>query len=64
MRHTIHDAEQALQHGCPDRKTLERFSVDILEELCTTRMVEIVHKGTRRFKKPYIDALLDVTRVS
>ena len=61
MRYTIHDAEQALRHGSPDEDTLKRYSVDILHELCARRSLELVQKGARRLKRPYIDALLHVT---
>jgi hypothetical protein len=64
MPYTIHDAEQALQHGHPDEDTLKRYSVGILQELCARRSINIVQKGSRRLKKPYIDALLNVTCVS
>jgi cobalamin biosynthesis Co2+ chelatase CbiK len=66
MRYTIHDAEQTLQYGHPDEDTLKRYSVDILQELCTRRNIKIDedHKGLRRLKRPYIDALLRATRVS
>lgn len=64
MRYTIHDAEQALQHGRPNDDTLKRYSVDILQELCARRKIKIVQKGSRRLKRPYIDALLHVAPVS
>lgn len=66
MRYTIRHAEQALQYGRPDEDTLKRYSVDILQELCTRRNIKIDedHKGLKRLKRPYIDALLHATRVS
>lgn len=64
MPRTIHDAEKALQHGRPDQRTLKQYSVDILQELCARRRIEVVQKGSRRLKGPYIDALLPVTHVS
>lgn len=59
MHYTIHDAEKALQHGHPGEDTLKRYSVDILQELCARRGLKIVQKGSRRLKRPYIDALLE-----
>ena len=64
MRYTIHDAEKALQHGRPDEDTLKRYTVDVLQELCARHRIKVVQKGSRRLKRPYIDALLHVTCVS
>ena len=42
MHYTIHDAEEALRHGCPDEDTLKQFTVDVLQELYAMRRIKIV----------------------
>ena len=60
---TIGHAEEGLEKCAQDEKTLQQYSVAVLEKLCTDKQVE-VDKGSssRRLKKPYIKALLRYVR--
>jgi hypothetical protein len=56
--YTIEHAEKALRQCRQDEKTLLRYSIAVLEELCAKNGIE-VDKGSKPLKKPYIKALLD-----
>jgi hypothetical protein len=61
--YTIDHAEEGLRQCGQDEKTLQKYSVAVLEELCTNNGIE-VDKGSssRRLKKPYIKAVLGYVR--
>jgi hypothetical protein len=58
----IHDAEQALRRGRQDEKSLRRYSVAVLQELCAKCGIQVSQEHKRRLKKPYIEALLTHVR--
>lgn len=55
---TIHDAEQAIQRHGQSEKSLKRFNIAILRQLCVRRGIQVDEGRSRLLKKPYIDALL------
>ncbi|KAI9434912.1 hypothetical protein F5148DRAFT_1154731 [Russula earlei] len=55
--YTIDHAERALRQHDPTEKTLKRYSIPVLQELCVKRGID-VGGSSRPLKKPYIDALL------
>lgn len=55
-------AEQALRQCRQDEKTLQRYSVAVLHELCAKNSIEVDKGGSRPLKKPYINALLEYVR--
>ena len=61
--YTIDHAENALWQCGPDKKTLQWYTVAVLNELCARRSIEVDKGSTSRLlKKPYIKALLDYVR--
>jgi hypothetical protein len=56
--YTIHHAEQALRQGRQDERTLKRYTIATLRELCAKSHIQVDGEGLRRLKKPYIEALL------
>jgi hypothetical protein len=60
--YTIYHAEQVLQQQGQSDKTLKRYSIAVLRELCVKRGIQVDVGGSRHLKKPYIDALLTHVR--
>ena len=56
--YTIYHAEQAFRQHDQNEKTLKRYSIAVLQELCVKRGIQVGVGGSRRLKAPYIDALL------
>jgi len=61
--YTIDHAEKALRRCGLDEKTLRRYTVAVLRELCAKSGIEVDKGSTSRpLKSPYIKALLDYVR--
>jgi hypothetical protein len=60
--YTIDHAEQALRQCRHDEKTLQRYSVAVLQELCAKNSIQVDEGCSRRLKKPYINAILSHVR--
>ncbi|KAH8979322.1 hypothetical protein EDB83DRAFT_2327161 [Lactarius deliciosus] len=56
--YTIEHAEQALRQCRQDERTLLRYNIAVLRELCAKNGIEVDGGGSRPLKKPYIKALL------
>lgn len=56
--YTIDHAEQALRQHRHDERTLQRYSIAVLQELCAKNGIEVDEGCSRRLKKPYIDVVL------
>ncbi|KAH9012571.1 hypothetical protein EDB85DRAFT_1895431 [Lactarius pseudohatsudake] len=56
--YTIDHAEQALRQCRQDERTLLRYSIAVLRELCAKNGIEVDGGSSRPLKKPYIKALL------
>src|ERR1700743_2835421 len=56
--YTIHHAERTLRQGRQDERTLKRYTIATLRELCAKRRVQVDGEGSRLLKRPYIEALL------
>ncbi|KAI9444424.1 hypothetical protein BJY52DRAFT_1228866 [Lactarius psammicola] len=59
---TIDHAEQTLWRCRQDERTLRRYNIAILRELCAKNGIEVDEGGSKRLKKPYIKALLSYQR--
>ena len=55
--YTINQAEQVLRKHNQSKKTLRRYTIAVLRELCIKHHIQ-VDVGSRSLKKPYIEALL------
>jgi hypothetical protein len=60
--YTIYHAEHALRQHNQIEKTLKRYSIAVLRELCVKRAIQVDLGVSRRLKRPYIDALLVYVR--
>ncbi len=60
--YTIQHAERALRQRDRSEKTLRRYNITVLKELCIQRSIQVDAGGPRPLKKPYIDALLTYVR--
>jgi hypothetical protein len=60
--YTIYHAERALRQHNQTEKTLKRYSIAVLRELCVKRAIQVDLGVSRRLKRPYIDALLVYVR--
>ncbi|KAH9016008.1 hypothetical protein EDB85DRAFT_1898423 [Lactarius pseudohatsudake] len=56
--YTIDHAEQALRQCRQDERTLLRYNIAVLRELCAKNGIEVDGGSSRPLKKPYIKALL------
>jgi hypothetical protein len=56
--YTIDRAQRALQQHNRNEKTLRRYSIAVLHELCVKHGIQVDVGSSRPLKKPYIDALL------
>lgn len=59
--YTIRHAERALRQQNQSEKTLRRYRIAVLQELCIRHSIQ-VDVGSQPLKKPYIDALLAYVR--
>jgi hypothetical protein len=60
--YTIDHAERALRQRRHDEKTLQRYSIAVLQELCAKNSIEVDGGCSRRLKKPYINAIMNHVR--
>jgi hypothetical protein len=59
---TRYQAEKAFWQQGQSEKTLKRYKIAVLQELCVKRGIQVDVGGSKRLKKPYIDALLTHVR--
>ena len=58
----VYHTECTLQQYNQTEKTLKWYSIAVLRELCVKRAIQVDLGGSRRLKRPYIDALLIYVR--
>ena len=58
----IDHAKQTLRQCRQDERTLQRYNIAVLRELCAKNGIEVDEGGSRPLKKPYINALLSHVR--